>query len=200
MVVSTRCLINIYSWHLTVCVICQTAWLVTTRHTLLTCCHCANTDYQWLDPDAEKGHWRFSVVPQDLGGILWQLLTYRGSVTGNDSYWLARDKVTLTAEVICWFCMPLLENMWKMTAAFWQLSFCSVTNHLNSIVIPPCGAGAPSFPPCPFTFSSFPLFTFPFLSLALLVFGGTLSLTQSISRSFCSYLFMTQTRYVLLCS
>ena len=29
----------------------------------------AATDYQRLDPDAEKGHWRFGVVQPELGGI-----------------------------------------------------------------------------------------------------------------------------------
>jgi len=53
-----------------------------------------------------------------------------GSVTGNDNYWLALDKVChpmelLTShsrvEVICWFDMPLLEKIFKITS-FWQLT------------------------------------------------------------------------------
>jgi len=36
-------------------------------------CRCAATDYQRLDPDAEKGHRRFGVVQPELDGISWRV-------------------------------------------------------------------------------------------------------------------------------
>jgi len=36
-------------------------------------CHRTTADHQRLDPDAEEGHWRFSVIQSKLAGIPWRV-------------------------------------------------------------------------------------------------------------------------------